>query len=112
MSFQEKKVKAQDRYVETVHIKGFFWTLSVCLVSYIIASLINQYHPLSQRSIDYIGILGLMFDGTALYGFVGAAIQTLKGKSEPEQIDQNFLHRTITLGLICWFLTYLLTPVA
>lgn len=103
----EKKIASA---IEWAYVYGFGFTLCIMSCTFLIASFFNTYYPLSQSTIQYIELAGLIFDGTALFGVVRITVHSLKGLLTLENMNHAFLQVCVTLGMSLWFLDHFLKP--
>ncbi len=91
----------------------FVFIPSFCIIisAYIISFLINTYHPLNQDVINFIGMFGVGCDATAIYGFLEWKIKSSHEKILSEKFNHTLTIVCISLGCMCYALTYLLKPV-
>jgi hypothetical protein len=106
------KQSRETRSIEWAYAYGFFLTLGILCFSFISAYLFNTYYRLSAETIHSIELVGLIFDGTALFGVVRITVHSLKGLLTLENMNHKFLQTCVTLGMTIWFLTHFLKPAA
>lgn len=77
-------------------------------LAYILSFLLNKYHPLTQSSINYMGMFSLGCEGTALYGL--RDVLSWSRKSPAEILNQQLNKFFVSIGLFFGALAYLLKP--
>lgn len=98
--------------IKWAYIRGFFLTLTLFFVCFAIATYINRHHPVSQQTIDIVDLIGVIFDGTALFGIVHVHVRSLNGLISQEKVNYIFLLTCVSIGLIFYFFSHLLKPVS